>query len=71
MRFQLLQFYFTGAITDSLQKTNGSSSIDVIFLTYWQPTKYEPRKNLEEELAECVEEKLITEGNKLSKEIEL
>ncbi|XP_044747625.1 uncharacterized protein LOC123308894 [Coccinella septempunctata] len=52
------------AITESLQKTNGTNSIDVIFLTYWQPTKYEPRKNLEEELAECVEEKLATEGQR-------
>ncbi|KAL3284774.1 hypothetical protein HHI36_018917 [Cryptolaemus montrouzieri] len=51
-----------GAITNSLQVSNDSNSIDIIFLTYWQPTKYEPRENLEEELAECVEEKLASIG---------
>ncbi|KAK9885823.1 hypothetical protein WA026_013695 [Henosepilachna vigintioctopunctata] len=45
-----------GAVTEAFKVSNDSNSIDVIFLTYWQPINYKPRENLEEELAECVEE---------------
>ncbi|EEZ99777.2 hypothetical protein TcasGA2_TC002556 [Tribolium castaneum] len=45
-----------GGVLNSINSS--SNSIDVVFITYWQPTKYQSESMADQEMKECLEEKL-------------
>ncbi|RZB40691.1 SUR7 domain containing protein [Asbolus verrucosus] len=53
---EMTSFISPGAIVKSLDTTN--NAIDVIFITYWVPTGFGNRETLDQEISDCIEEKL-------------
>jgi hypothetical protein len=47
-----------GAILKSPNTT--SNAIDIVFITYWQPAKSDDTEMLEQEIKDCLEEKIAS-----------
>ncbi|CAH2019718.1 unnamed protein product [Acanthoscelides obtectus] len=47
-----------GAILDSLNSTNQSNTIDLVFITYWQPVNVQQPSSLKNDIQECIEDKM-------------
>lgn len=55
-----LKYYFPilGAVVNSLNSTNVTSSIDIVFITYWEPPAFNQKNQLQQDIEECVTDKL-------------
>nr|CAI5831761.1 unnamed protein product [Callosobruchus analis] len=47
-----------GAILDSLNSTNETNTIDLVFITYWQPVNVQQQNTLKNDIQECIEDKI-------------
>ncbi|KAJ3662550.1 hypothetical protein Zmor_006894 [Zophobas morio] len=48
-----------GAILNSTNTTN--NAVDVVFITYWQPSRFNDQEMIEEEINDCLKEKLASD----------
>ncbi|XP_023022317.2 uncharacterized protein [Leptinotarsa decemlineata] len=47
-----------GAIVDSINVTNGSNSIDIVFIKYWIPTHIGHQEMLKQDIKDCIDDKI-------------
>nr|CAH7724057.1 unnamed protein product [Callosobruchus chinensis] len=47
-----------GAILDSLNSTNETNTIDLVFITYWQPVNVQQQNSLKSDIQDCIEDKI-------------
>lgn len=43
---------------NSLNSTNETNSIDIVFITYWEPPAIDQKNQLQQDIDECVTAKL-------------